>query len=340
MPLTGGNQGGGLVQTTAGTEPITPSDAGTLGAGVPGTPFATGGGLNTSFAKIVTALVVRNTLDRLRDQAVFAQEGNMYMRATHVPGTNQFVYTGFADLGAAVELLEGVPPETEKMLFDTFNFTGKQVGKTTAITDLAEIFSPFDLYAKASEKLAWNAVDYVETTLAALINTAPLLTIAASGYAQSIVEAVTKAKRADVPRFPDGFYHAFITPETSAKVMQQVGELGWTDTKKYADATALLNGEIGSFRGVRFMETNRLNSGAVDRIAIFGPEAYVAGDWQSISAYRVGAGGDHADPLAQRAIMGWKGMMGYTLVAFSGAPAMGPATNTVGSRIYLAPLNP
>ena len=71
---------------------------------------------------------------------MFAQEGNQYLKATHVPGTNQFVYTGFADLTPAVELLEGVPPETEKMLFDTFAFGGKQVGKTTAMTDLAEIF--------------------------------------------------------------------------------------------------------------------------------------------------------------------------------------------------------
>jgi len=225
------------------------------------------------------------------------------------------------------------------MLFDTFSFTGKQVGKTTAITDLAEIFSPFDLYAKASEKLAWNAVDYVETTLGTLLLTAPALTIAATGYAQGIVEAVTKAKRANVPTFADGYYHAFIAPETSQLVMTQVGELGWTDTKKYADTSALLNGEIGSFRGVRFIETNRLPSTPA-QIIIFGPEAYVAGDWSTIEAYRVGRGGDHADPLAQRAIMGWKGMMGYALTAFDGSPAMGPATNTTGARAYKATIVP
>jgi N4-gp56 family major capsid protein len=345
MPLTGGNQGGGLVQTTAGNEPIIVSNAGTLGAGVPGVAFTDAArvaayGLNADFAKVVTALVVRNTLDTLRNDAVFAQEGNMYLRASHVPGTNQFVYTGFADLTAAVELLEGVPPETEKMLFDTFAFGGKQVGKTTAITDLAEIFSPFDLYAKASEKLAWNAVDYIETTLAALINTAPVLTIAATGFAQGVVELRTQLKRRLVPTFPDGTYHAFITPELSAKIMTQVGELGWTDTAKYAEPQALLNGEIGRFRGIRFMETNRLNSGATNELVAFGPEAYVAGDFQTIEAYRVGRGGDHADPLAQRAIMGWKGMTGYTLVAFDGSPAMGPAANTQGYRAYRATLAP
>jgi hypothetical protein len=338
--FTGGNQGGGTTQTGPGTQPIIPSNEGTLAAGTSAGVAFSGGQLNADFAKVVTALVVRNTIDVLRNEAIFAQEGNGYLKAVHVPGTNAFVYTGFADLGPAVELLEGIPPETEKMLFDTFSFTGKQVGKTTAVTDLAEIFSPFELYSKASEKLAWNAVDYVETTLAALVNSAPALTIAATGYAQGIVEVVTKAKRNLVPRFSDGYYHAFITPETAAKVMTQVGELGWTDTKKYADSTALLNGEIGSFRGVRFMETNRLNSGSSDTIVIFGPESYVCGDWQTIEAYRVARGGDHADPLAQRAIMGWKGMMGYSLLAFDGTPAMGPASNPTGAKMYKAVLAP
>jgi N4-gp56 family major capsid protein len=343
--FTGGNQAGGTDQASPGIQSIIPSNEGTLGAGVPGVVFTDAArvaayGLNADFAKVVTALVVRNTLDTLRTKAVFAQEGNMYLRAKHVEGTNQFVYTGFADLGAAVELLEGIPPETEKMLFDTFAFGGKQVGKTTAITDLAEIFSPFDLYAKASEKLAWNAVDYVETTLGTLINTAPALTITETGYAQGIVGAVTRLKRRNVPTFPDGTYHGFITPETAAKVTTQVGELGWTDTSKYAQPDAILNGELGKFRGVRWIEANRLNSGATDEVVIFGPEAYIAGDFQTIQAYRVGAGGDHADPLGQRAIMGWKGMMGYALVAFDGSPAMGPASNIQGYRAYRVTLAP
>ena len=345
MALTGGNQGGGIVQTAPGNQPIIVSNEGTVGAGVPGVAFTDVArtatfGLNADFAKVVTALVVRDTIDNLREKAVFAQEGNMYLKATHVPGTNQFVYTGFADLTPAVELLEGVPPETEKMLFDTFAFGGKQVGKTTAMTDLAEIFSPFDLYAKSAEKLAWNAVDYVEGVLAALVNTAPAYTVTATGYAQGIVEAVTKAKRALVPKFPDGTYHGFLTPETAALIMTQVGELGWTDTAKYADTTALLNGEIGKFRGVRFMETNRLNAGATPNIVIFGPEAFVLGDFQTVQAYRVGRGGDHADPLAQRAIMGWKGMIGQSLVAFDGTPAMGPVGNTQGYKAYNVTLKP
>jgi N4-gp56 family major capsid protein len=345
MPLTGGNQGGGLVQTTPGTEPIIVSNAGTLAAGVAGVAFTDAArvatyGLNADFTKVVTGLVVANTLDTLRTKAVFAQEANQALRANHVPGTNQFIYTGFADLTPPVELLEGVPPETEKMLFDTFAFGGKQVGKTTAITDLAEIFSPFDLYAKASEKLAWNAVEYVETTLGALFNTAPSITIVATGFAAGIIEMVTKMKRLNVPTFSDGTYHAFTSPETAAKIMSETSALGWVDTIKYTNATPIMNGELGAFRGLRFIETNRINSGTPDRVVAFGPEAYVYGDFSTVQAFRQAAGGDHADPLAQRAIMGWKAMMGFTLVAFDGTPAMGPTGNTQGYRTYAATLVP
>ena len=91
---------------------------------------------------------------------------------------------------------------------------------------------------------------------------------------------------------------------------------------------------------MRFIETNRLNSGATDQIVVFGPEAFVCGDWQTIEAYRVGRGNDHADPLAQRAIMGWKGMMGYSLINFDGSPVMGPATNITGAKMFKATLAP
>jgi N4-gp56 family major capsid protein len=339
MAFTGGNQGGGTLQTGPGTQPIIPSNEGTLGAGTPGVAFS-GGQLNADFAKIVTALVVRNTIENLRDEAVFAQEGNAYLKASHVPGTNAFVYTGFADLGDAVELLEGVPPETEKMLFDTFTFTGKQMGKTTAITDLAEVFSPFDLYAKSAEKLSWNAIDYIEKTIAALVNTSPTIALTATGFAAGIIEFVTKLKRRDVPRFSDNTYHAWVSPETAAKIKAETGELGWTDTMKYANPGNLLNGEVGTFRGIRFMETNRLNAGTPDEVVAFGPEAYVVGDYQTLEAYRVGRGGDHADPLAQRAIMGWKGMWGFSLVQFDGTPVMGPASNATGTKMFTATLVP
>ena len=49
-----------------------------------------------------------------------------------------------------------------RLALDTLQFVGAQKGKLVAITDLAEQFSPFELYRLAAEKLAWNAVDSAE----------------------------------------------------------------------------------------------------------------------------------------------------------------------------------
>lgn len=315
--------------SATGTEPIIPSAAGTTALGTAGVAYA--GTPNADFANIVTALVARNVIQALRDDAIFTQEGS-YLRASSIPGTNQMRYTAFADLAAADTLLEGVPPVSEKLTWDVFEFTGVQKGKVVAITDLAEQFSPYDLYRIAAEKIAWNAVDTAEKDIATLVQGASVgvqATMTSAQAAQNIVAQVVAMKKADIPTFPDGTYRAFISPADAALVMTQTGELGWTDAVKYANGRALLNGELGTFRGVRFIESNRV----ADHKTVFtGPDFFVWGDYQTIQAYRVAPGGDHADPLAQRGLVGWKGMWGLKLVAFDGSPAMGPATNTAGAR--------
>ena len=93
------------------------------------------------------------------------------------------------------------------------------------------------------------------------------------------------------------------------------------------------------------METNRLNAGTVviDRHPSV-PRRTSCGDFQTVQAYRVGRGGDHADPLAQRAIMGWKGDDG--LHASSTSTELRPATrwvppsNTQGFRAYSYTVDP
>ena len=71
-----------------------------------------------------------------------------------------------------------------------------------------------------------------------------------------------------------------------------------------------------------------------------GPQAIAWGDYQTIQAYRVPPGGNHADPLAQRGLMGWKGMWGMQVVAFDGTPAAGPPANTRGFRYAQVDLTP
>lgn len=321
------NTGG---QDTAGSLP-TPPGGTTTALDTVGVAYD--GGPNATFAKIVTALVLRNVVDVLRTKAVITQEGS-YLTAKAVPGTYNFTYTAFADIGAAEDLLEGVPPQTEALDWDTYSFIGGQKGKIVAITDLAELFSPFDLYRIAAEKIAWNIVNTAELQAVALMSSTEkglgdVITLAQGEIVDNIISTVVGMKQAEVPPFPDGYYRCYISVADAAQIMAATGARGWTETAKYANGMVLLNGEIGLFRGIRFIESNRISDG---KSLVIGPGAWVWGDWQTVQAYRVAPGGDHSDPLAQRGLVGWKGMWGMSLVAFDGSPAFGPTSNPEGFR--------
>lgn len=334
-PATGGQD-----VSAVGTTPIIPGAS--IAAGTVGSVFSA---LDPTWSAIVTNLVIKNLILNLRKAAVFGQPDHQALRATHIEGTNQFVYTSFGDLGPAPVLLEGVPPQSVSLPWANFAFGGSQRGNVVAVTDLAAVFSPFDLYSQASEKLAWNAVEAIESSIIdAIFLDALAITGLSAGFAASSIDLVTKMKRAQIPMFSDNTYHGFASPETLAKLMKEAGELGWTDTMKYADSKAILNGEMGTFRGIRWMEAIRSTAanptafdGSTDKVVVFGPEAWAQGDYQTIRPYRV-TGADHADPLEQRALFGWKGMFGHKAVKMAADVANAPASNLRLVRVATATL--
>jgi N4-gp56 family major capsid protein len=317
-----------------GSEPIVGSLAGTTLAGnvSNGTVWTD---LNAAFNSVVTALVKKEVTDILRKKAVILQE-SAYISARNVKGTNKFVYTAYADLGAAEDLAEAVPPITVPLAFDTMDFTGAQKGKIVAISDLAEMFNPHEQYGIAAEKIAWNMVDTMELLAAVAIQAGGLTDAAAQAtIAENIIANVLILKLGEVPTFSDGFYHCLISPTDAAAVMADTSALGWMESLKYSDRMPLLNGEIGRFRGVRFIETTRV---ADTKATLFGPEFFAWGDYQTAQIYRVAPGGDHADPLAQRGLVGWKGMFGCETIAFAGSTITTPAANPDQIRYVVADL--
>ena len=148
---------------------------------------------------------------------------------------------------------------------------------------------------------------------------------------------MTGLKKAEVPTFPDGTYHGFVSPDDAALIMSSTAAGGWLDTLKYSRPDPILNGEIGQFRGIRFMESNRIPTG---KSIVMGPQAIAWGDYQTIQAYRVPPGNDHSDPLAQRGLLGWKGMWGMAVVGFDGTPVAGPPANINGYRFAQVQINP
>jgi len=245
-------------------------------------------------------------------------------------------------------LTEGTAPTDGELTISSEYFTAKQYGATVAVSDLAQVDSPHDLISIAAERIAYNATRSMDvlvrdeihstaktsavfgatgaTTLTA--NTANSAVAAAGVLTGAFVkQMVARLKGANVPQFADGTYRCIIHPAQEYDLVSDTSVNGWIESRKYVDNTNLLTGEIGMFAGVRFIvssdakvyTTAGASSGNVYNALFLGPDAYTIGDSQTLQSYFVAPGGDHSDPLAQKALVGYKMRFGTLLLDEAGA---------------------
>ena len=119
---------------------------------------------------------------------------------------------------------------------------------------------------------------------------------------------VLQLKKNNARRFPDGYYHAIITPEQAFALMGEK-DSGWIDAAKYGSIKKLLKGELGELHGVRFMEST--NPAWGNNGVIYGADSYGVVDLEagagkpSIIKKDFGSAGTN-DPCNQIATLGWK----------------------------------
>ena len=302
----------------------------------------------TNFSDLVTQLVAARALEELRARAVHAMPG-MYVPARFVKGTNTLRYARYADLSVSTAVLtEGTAPTDDALTISSEFFTAAQYGATVAVSDLANLDSPHDLISIAAERVAYKAVRSMDVLVRDAIHAnvktdaifgatgATTLTtntansaVAAAGVLTGafVKQMVARLKGSNVPQFADGTYRCIIHPAQEYDLVSDTSVNGWIESRKYVDNTNLLTGEIGMFAGVRFIvssdakvyATAGASSGNVYNALFLGPDAYTIGDSQTLQSYFVAPGGDHSDPLAQRAIVGYKMRFGTLLLDEAGA---------------------
>ena len=302
----------------------------------------------SGFSDLVTQLVAARAEEELRARAVHAMPG-MYVPARFVKGTNTLRYARYADLAVSTATLtEGTAPTDDALTISSEYFTAAQYGATVAISDLANLDSPHDLISIAAERVAYKAVRSMDTIVRDNIHAnaatsaifgatgATTLTqntansaVAAAGLLSGafVKQMVARLKGSNVPTFADGTYRCIIHPAQEYDLVSDTSVNGWIESRKYVDNTNLLTGEIGMFAGVRFIvssdakvyATAGASSGNVYNALFLGPDAYTIGDSQTLQSYFVAPGGDHSDPLAQRAIVGYKMRFGTLLLDEAGA---------------------
>ena len=292
-----------------------------VSAGTGGSDSAARAGLptvTTNFDKTLTAYINKYIEENLRPATRWMVPGS-FIKGTIIEGTDLIRHIAYGDLPVQDSLIavEGDPPEVEPLTIGYDEYAAAQRGRIVGVNDVSLKMSPHELLTTASERVGNDAIRTVDRSIATavLAGTGLTLTVAGVGLAASDIRRwVAQMKAAEIPTFSDGFYVCMIHPNVVFDLQGDTAIGGWIEASKYADPSRLLNGEVGRMYGMRFVETTvgTLTAGATDvySTVCFGPDYFAFGDLQTIESYMVRPGGDHGDPIAQKALVGYKGMWG------------------------------
>lgn len=196
-------------------------------------------------------------------QLIYARD--MQMRPLPPHNGRRVQFRKMVPFGAlTTPLAEGVTPE----------------GQTISQTDLWATIKPYGGYVPVSDELNWALLDDMHREINKLLSNQARLTIDALArdavnaglnvqYAggranrealttadkltyQEIKKAVRTLKKANTSKFPDGYFHAIVGPDT---VYDLTSDPMWIDVAKYQDKSKVETGELGCMGGVKFFET-------------------------------------------------------------------------------------
>lgn len=311
--------------------------------------MATTSTATSGFSDLVTQLVQARALEELRARAVHAMPG-LYVPGRFVKGTTSIRYARYADLSTnTTPLVEGTAPTDDALTISSQYFTADQYGGTVAVTDLAQLDSPHDLISIAAERVAYKATRTMDNLVrnkihssakTAAIYGATGATAVTANAATAVASNITgwHVKRmvadlltANVAPFADGFFRLIIHPNQQFDLLTDTTANGFIELNKYVSDLPALTNEIGrfgqcriivssdAFRAAGSAPTTYASNGANYSALFLAPDAYTIGDSQTLQSYFVAPGGDHTDPLAQKALVGYKMRFGSLLLDESGA---------------------
>lgn len=293
----------------------------------------------TNYSSTVVALVSQRLEEALRAKYPHIMPGNFTKGEVIADGFNSLTYVAYADLAAATTALtEGTTPTSQALTIAVDQATATQIGGVVEITDLAVVQSPHRLVEVAADKVADQAAKSMDILVREILAAGASVQYAGTATSRATVatsHVITGAlvkkmysllKRTNVPTFGDGTYHCILHPDAEYDLQTDTASGGWLDIQKYTDNSNLLSGETGRFGGVRFQiastakvfATAGASAANVYSAYFFGPDSYVVGDMQSLRTTFIAPGGDHGDPLGQKALIGWKATFGCMLLDANG----------------------
>lgn len=228
-------------------------------------------------------------------------------------------------------LTEGVTPDGQSLSMSTIEASVTQYGGYVTVSDMLEMTAIDPVIIQATKAIASQAGRSLDTITREVLNAGTVVQYAEGQVASRsalkytseddncnlTVKAIRKMVRylesQDAPKI-NGYYVAIIHPYVKYDIMS---DPDWRYPHQYKDTTNLYANEIGEIAGVRFVESTRAkkwegagaNGVDVYSTLILGDDAYgvteiEGGGLEHIVKQRGSAGS--ADPLNQRATVGWK----------------------------------
>lgn len=224
-------------------------------------------------------------------------------------------------------LVEGVTPDGQGYSVSAINATIAQYGGYISISDMINL-TAFDNNQAEIMKMLGSQMGRTKDTLTRDVIAAGTNVIYAGGKTSRkeitnedkfsidlVKQAVKKLKRQNAPKIGDS-YVAIIHPDTTFDLWK---DPEWLEAQKYSHAEKIYRGEIGQMYGVRFVESTEAKfwgsddtttgTATVYGTLVLGEDAFglisINGGGAQTIVKQLGSGGT-ADPLNQRATMGWK----------------------------------
>ena len=229
---------------------------------------------------------------------------------------------------ALTPLTEGVTPEGQEMKVTKLEATVKQYGGFVALSDLLILTAIDNNIVEASELIGSQAGRTLDTISREVMNAGTNVQYAEGRVAsraaitsdmkltvKAVKMAVRFLKKQNAKRI-NGYFYGIINPDCSFDLTE---DEKFVEVVKYKTPEKIYNGEIGAIEGVRFVETTeaKIFAGAgasgidVYSTLILAANAYattkIKGGGLETIIKQLGSAGT-ADPLDQRATVGWKAL--------------------------------
>lgn len=288
---------------------------------------------------LLGAQVVKTQYDRylrmaLRTAPVLGQFVDVHPVQPTAPGS-AIVLQKYNDLAAVTTPLSDEFSSATGVVIpatSTVTITLASYGNVVTTTEFLELTSLTDIEPAKADLIARNVVDSREELIMAVARagtnviyagasgavdtTGPTNAVAAGDLvsAKQVRRAVTELRARNAPAWRDEFYGALIHPRVAVDLREDAGPGNWLAPHQYNANTAIWRGEVGSFEGAFFIETNRAFSATdgttsqrVYRTLFLGKEGLaeaVALPFQTVV-------GPITDNLMRARTLGWKAITGY-----------------------------